>query len=189
MSRDFLDDRRKALEEEFFRKEDQRKLEALRAAQERRLTADDLRRVSGIDNQSVLDELADLGITSETLAAVALAPLVHVAWADRRIEDKERGTVLALAHDKGIERGSPAYELLEHWLAAPPPATLIDVWSRYVRSLAANLLPDRVEHLQREVMEFAREVGKAAGGPINVGKITDQQQRVLDRIKAAFRGE
>jgi hypothetical protein len=189
MSKDFLADRRKALEEEFFRQEDRRKLEALRAAAKRRATAAELREVSGIEDAAVLEELADLGITRETLAAVALAPLVHVAWADRRIADTERGMVLARAHDKGIESGSPAYQLLESWLKEPPPTALFEGWTRYVRSLSANLLPARAEELRRQILSFAREVALAAGGAMNLGKITEQQQRVLDAVEAAFRPE
>jgi hypothetical protein len=189
MSREFLADRRKALEEEFFRQEDRRKLEALRAAKRRRTTAEELREVSGIEDESVLDALAELGITRETLAAVALAPLVEVAWADRRIDDTERGTVLARAHAKGVETGTPAYELLERWLSQPPPDTLFAGWTRYVRALSVSLLPEKAAELKRELMSFAREVGLASGGPMNVGKITPQQQRVLDAVDAAFRAE
>jgi hypothetical protein len=189
MSREFLADRRKALEEEFFRQEDRRKLEALRAAAERRATAAELREVSGIEDEAVLEELAGLGLTRETLAAVALAPLIHVAWADRRIVDTERGTVLARAHDKGIETGSPAYELLERWLKEPPAAALFEGWTRYVRALSASLLPERAAELRRQIVSFAREVALAAGGAMNVGKITEQQQRVLDAVEAAFNPE
>ena len=189
MSRDFLADRRKALEEEFFRQQDKQKLEALRLAKERQATTRELKEVSGIEDEAVLEKLASLGLTRETLAAVALAPLVHVAWADRRIEERERGMVLARAHEKGIESGSPAYQLLERWLSEPPPAALFEGWVGYVRALVADLGPERTRALQRELITFAREVGKSAGGPGNLGKITDQQQRVLERIDAAFRGE
>lgn len=186
MDKGFLGDRRKALEEEFFRQEDQKRLEALRTAKERKATADDLREVSGIEDQGVLEELAAFGINRETLVAVALAPLVSVAWADRRVEDKERGTILARAHEKGIERGSPSYELLAHWLAEPPPGELLEVWGRYVRALCQTMPADQVKDLRDEIIAFAREVGRAAGGTLNVGKITPQQRRVLDRIEAAF---
>lgn len=188
MANDFLSDRRKALEDEFFRQEDQRRLEELRLAMERKATAKELREVSGIDDEDVLQGLAAFGINRETLAAVTLAPLVHVAWADRRVEEKERGTILAQAHEKGIVPRSPAYDLLASWLSEPPPAELLEVWSAYVRALSPNLPEERRLELRREVMSFAREVGKAAGGTLNVGKITQRQQRVLDRIEEAFSG-
>jgi hypothetical protein len=43
----------------------------------------------------VPDRLAALNLGGDTLAALFLAPLVMVAWADGGIDDKERGAVLA----------------------------------------------------------------------------------------------
>ena len=76
-----LDERRKALEDEFFRTKDNENIEKLRAEASAREKLGSLRKVSGISDEKLLGKMIDLGISEETLCAIRLVPMVAVAWA------------------------------------------------------------------------------------------------------------
>jgi len=53
-----------------------------------------------------LDSLIASGISPDTIAAVSLIPLVAVAWADKKLEAKERDAILNAATEAGISAGA-----------------------------------------------------------------------------------
>src|SRR5690606_26860332 len=108
MSSEFLDDRRKSLEDEFFHKESQKDLAKLREKLAKQNSKDELRKASGMEDEAVLDRLVELGIGADTIAALSLVPLIKVAWADGAVQDREREAILQGAEDKGITKDSPA---------------------------------------------------------------------------------
>lgn len=119
---------------------------------------------SGITDEAVLDRLIDEGLTPASIAAVALAPLVAVAWADRKLEEKERKVVLEEAEKSGIRAGAAEYDLLSRtWLLTPPPPSLLAAWREYAQALAGSMGPGRA----------ARTAGDAArageGGRVGRG--------------------
>ena len=61
-----LDERRKALEDEFFRTKDNENIEKLRAEASAREKLGSLRKVSGISDEKLLGKMIDLGISEET---------------------------------------------------------------------------------------------------------------------------
>ena len=95
---DSFERRRQALEEEFFKKQNQALLEKLRNQLEATQPKAVLRKITGIDDEKVLDTLVALHVNHETLAAFALYPLVEVAWADGRVEDRERARAAKFRH-------------------------------------------------------------------------------------------
>ena len=107
-----LETRGQALEDEFFHKEDQRKLAEIKHKLDDQTSKDQLRKASGMTDEVVLDKLVDLGLTANTIAALSLVPLIAVAWADGTMQDNERNAILQGAAGKGIEDGSDAYRLL-----------------------------------------------------------------------------
>jgi uncharacterized membrane protein YebE (DUF533 family) len=112
MADEFLGDRKKALEESFFAKESAKLLERMKAEKEQRATKEELAEISGIRDEAVLDKLVEMNIEIDTWAAISLVPLVEVAWADGKIDDKERSAVLSAAEANGIFPDSPSYALL-----------------------------------------------------------------------------
>jgi hypothetical protein len=181
-----LKDRGKALEDEFFRKEESKQLAALKDKKERGEQRKALAAASGMTDEAVLDKLIDSGITAETMTAVSLVPLVAVAWADGSIQDNERNAILASAKGKGIEEGSAAYEMLSAWLARKPGRDLVKAWESYIEALDAKLTGEQIKILKRQVMDRARDVASAAGGFIGIGKISGDEEKVLERLEAAF---
>src|SRR5688572_13841673 len=70
-----LEDRAKALEDQFFEKENQKKLEAMRSQEAAKTTREELRKASGMTDEKVLDRLIALGLKTNTIAALSLVPL------------------------------------------------------------------------------------------------------------------
>lgn len=183
MSRDFLDDRRRALEEAFFAQHNEELIRKLRAADPARPERERLAEASGLRDAALLDRLVALGIGSGTLAALSLVPLVIVAWSDGTLGEKERAAILSAAHDNGLDGTGPGRELLAQWLAKPPPPALLQAWTDYVHALS----PETRAVLHRQVMDRATQVAEAAGGLLGLlSGISAVEKATLARLEAAF---
>ena len=101
-SKRVLEERRKALENVFFEKENEKLLLRLREQKERAAERKELFGVTRISDEIVLDHLIDVGIRAETWLAISLLPLVEVAWADRLMQDEQRDAILRAAEANGI---------------------------------------------------------------------------------------
>jgi hypothetical protein len=181
-----LENRGRALEDEFFYKEDQRKLEEMNKRMSAQQSREELKKVSGMSDDVVIDKLVALGLKANTVAALSLVPLIQVAWADGKIQDNERNAILQGAHGKGLEQGSPGYELLVSWLDKRPAEGLYDAWEGYIRALASQLNDEQVRLLKNQIVGFAKLVADAAGGILGLNKISGSEEKVLERIAAAF---
>lgn len=186
MTRDLMEERRSALEDEFFHKQDQEKLAAMKDKLSAQATKEELRKVSGMTDEDVLDKLVALGLSGKTVAALSLVPLITVAWADGTIQDNERDAILHGAAGKGMEAGTDGHALLSSWLAKKPDDTLFEAWEGYIKSLLAQLNDEQTRLLKKQVVNFASLVAGSAGGFLGVGKVSGSEQKALARIEAAF---
>ena len=187
MSHEFLGDRKVALEEEFFAKQNQLLLRRLQENRQARSQKDALSAASGITDDSVLEQLAALGISSDTLAALSLVPLVAVAWADGSIDDKEREVAFSRAAEQGLGKQDVAYQMFEHWLADRPPPGLLAAWKSYIGALSPTLSDEARRALKRELLDRTRAVAGAAGGFLGIGrKISPAEEHVLTELDAAI---
>lgn len=175
------------LEDKFFAERDQELLQALRdeaACKERKKALAD---TSGINDDALLDQLDELDLRCETLAALSLVPLIAVAWADGDVDVKERRAILDAAAQKGVEDGAPAYQLLERWLARKPDDKLLAVWKGYVATLSQKLSEPAKKALKADLLGRARIVAEAAGGLLGFGnKVSKSEKAVLDDLEKAF---
>ncbi|MBX9697950.1 MAG: hypothetical protein K2X74_00880 [Acetobacteraceae bacterium] len=182
-----LDKGRHALEEAFFAEHNellrQRLIEADRVqSRKAALTA-----ASGITDEAVLGRIMALGIGPETLAALSLAPLLLVAWADGTLDAEEREAILAEAAKAHLGRQAQARELFAGWLERKPPAALFDTWSAYVRAMAAGLAPPQREEMRGHLLASLRAVAEASGGFFGLGRrISGPEAAMLARLEAAF---
>ncbi len=187
MPSDFLSDRKAGLENAFFAKQDLELRRRMAENDTKKARKAALMEVSGIRDDSVLDTLLGLNVTSETLAVMSLVPLVVVAWADGTLESRERSAVLRAAEDAGVGRQSPSYDLLDGWLGKRPPPDLITAWKQYVTAVTATLDGSARMALRTEIVGRARSVAEAAGGFLGLtGRVSDTEQRVLEQLEAAF---
>jgi hypothetical protein len=185
----FLADREKALEELFFEKENRKLIERIRAEAEQLAAKQGLAELTGIQDHLLLERLVQLGIRPRRWAAMALIPLVEVAWASGRVEDRERRAVLSAAEANGVTEGSAAYELLEQWLAERPDPAFLQAWGEYIVDLCAELGEAERAALQQEILGRAHQVAEAAGGILGLGsKVSEAEQRALHELEKAFGG-
>ena len=147
-----LRDRGRDLEDEFFRREDQRLIE-LKAVE---TTREALAKASGITRPAVLDKLVALGIRAETVTALFMVPLVEVAWAEGTLDAKERRAILDRTGDSGVARGSAEYALLDVWLDRRPDPKLLTAWTHLVQGMCEQLGPDGAAHLNAGLLERGR---------------------------------
>jgi len=181
-----LEERGRALENQFYEKENEQKLAAMKSKLEKQETREELRKASGMSDDAVLDKLVGLGLKTNTIAALSLVPLIEVAWADGTIQDNERAAILQGAHGKGLEQGSDGYELLQSWLAKRPDAGLLDAWEAYIKALTGQLNEEQNRLLRNQIVGFAKMVAAAAGGFLGIGRVSKAEEQVLERIEAAF---
>ncbi len=187
MADEFLGERKKALEESFFARENAKLVEQMKADKEKRAHVEGLSAISGISDAPLLDKLAELGIESGTWAAVSLVPLVEVAWASGRVEPKERTAVMSAAEANGIVSGSPSHTLLESWLARRPDGRLLEAWGEYIVVLCQRLSETERHAVRENVLGRARAVAEAAGGFLGLGsKVSAEEEVVLSELEKAF---
>ncbi len=166
MTKGFMGDREKALEEGYFRQQDARLLEQLRQGASLDDIAIALRDKLHVDNPELLTRARELGITPETAPAFFLAPLVQVAWAEGKVGKHEREKVLRLARERGVADDTPANAQLVEWLRQRPSDELFDAALDVIRAGFAVLpLAEREERIGR-IVDACHEVAAGSGSEI-----------------------
>ncbi len=179
--------RGQALEDHFFHKRDQELLADLRRKLESQDAKAALRGASGIQDEGVLDSLVEMNIRAESLASLSLLPLIAVAWADGKMEQREKEAILQAAQDRGIESDSVGFGLVTVWLTMHPEPELLDVWKEYVSALKSAMKPEDFAKLKSQIMSQAKEVAESAGGILGiVNNISPIEKAKLSELEAAF---
>lgn len=185
MSDDALGDRGKALENAFFKAEELKRFEKLKENANRTNKIENLQKASGIKNTELLGHLLDLKLDADTMAAVSLVPLIHVAWADGDVDELEKDAILKSASEKGVEKSTEAYQLLGSWLNKEP-GDIFSIWKEYVTELISDWNASKKEELGRDVLLRAKEVAEAAGGLLGIGATSKEEAQALSEIKNVF---
>jgi len=187
MSGDAFDKRRQALEEEFFKKHNQKLVDKLRGELDKKHTREELAELTGIRDPGVLDTLMSLNVDKTTFAAFGLYPLVEVAWADGKVDDKEREAFIRAAAEHGITPGSIAHTALQSFLAQTPREEARKAWYAWAAELNPKLDAAERKKVREGLLKRARAIAEASGGFLGLGsKISANEQKVLDAIAKAF---
>ena len=182
-----LAEREKALEDLFFRKENERLIEAMRARKTHSEQLEKLSEALGVDAPPILESLLELGLRETNVTALMLAPLVTVAWADKQLHPDERRSILKAEHDLGIDPKSDAGRLLEMWLDHRPHESLFDAWKAYVHELCQKLPSEERAKLRDEIVSRSHRIARAVEKSLLRGEgPTDAEKQVLAEIEAAF---
>lgn len=182
-----LENTSRLLEDRFFLEQDRILVEKQRELRQMEETRQALSAVSGITNPAILQKLVDLNVRPEVLTSLAVVPLVEVAWADGRIEDKERAAIMEASAEGGLMKGSPDYEVLARWLSHRPGPELLEAWTHYVRGLGEMLSADEREGLRHDLVARARRVAEAAGSFLRLtSPISKAEQQMLEKLEQAF---
>jgi len=187
MSSDVFEQRRKGFENEFFAKREKQLIEKLRGVLDKEHPRETLRKVTGIQDEKAIDTLVALNVNHDTLAAFALYPLVEVAWADGKVDDREREAFFAAAAEVGIKEGTPGHAALREFLKDTPREEARKAWFAWSSELNKKLTPAERKQVREGLLQRARAVAEATGGILGLGRrVTASEQRVLDRIAETF---
>jgi len=184
---DALHARGKSLEDAYFKERDRE----LAARLKKQLNADELRHLLHY-SVGLKDELADKGFAHlqtgvEVVAAMALLPMIEVAWCDGKVSPEEKLAVLRGAADMGMGPESPLYQFLQHWLDERPAPAAMQAWRDYVKAFVGIVEPAHAAKAKENILGRAEKVARAAGGFLGMGnKISAAEQACLDSLAQAF---
>ena len=130
---DLLKERERAFEADYFRKQDEKLLAKMRERAALQEVASALADKLRVDDAELLRRVAALGLDEGSGAAILLAPLVQVAWAEGHVSERERETVLEIAASRGVGPGSPARAKLESWLKTRPDDSVFETAMEVLR--------------------------------------------------------
>jgi len=182
-----LDKRGQQLEDAFFLKEDMKLIEQLRQMREMKETKEALSQASGITDDAILQKLVELNIHAEVVSAMTVVPLVMVAWADGKLDDKEKRAILHGAHESGLNEASPSYAILQQWLTHHPGADLLDAWVGFTRAICEALGESERGALKTDLLQRAHNVAEASGGFLGLtSAVSDSETKVLTKLQSAF---
>jgi hypothetical protein len=181
-----IDPSGRTMEDLFYFEKDQRLLEARKALEQMKETKENLSKVSGIQNEAMLDKLIALDIRPETLATLFAIPLVEVAWADGEMQEQERDALFKYAEKAGLRKKNLDPKIMMAWLKQKPDPALMTAWVHYIQSLCRQLSESERQTLKEEVMTDARSIAQAAGGFLGFGKQSEEERKVLSQLESAF---
>jgi hypothetical protein len=192
MDRDSFKERERAQEEGYFRAQDAKLIDKLREDARLEEIVLALAEQLQVENPELLRRVIALGVTLDTGPAFLLAPLVQVAWAEGKVTDRERDTVLRLAAARGVEAGSPAHTQLLKWLQERPRDNLFDTAMEVIRGGLALLPPEEREQRVKRIVQACQEVAEASGGLAKVlglgGGVSSEEDALLVAITTTLRG-
>jgi hypothetical protein len=183
MSEDALSDRRRASEEEYFRKRDQQLIERLRKQADGATARNRLSQRAGLADEELLQRLESLGFSDETVSLLQIVPLVHVAWADGAVSPSASQRVLDASREHGIEERSDAGRQLREWLERRPSDAIVDAALHAIRTALAQQSVSEREQRLRTLLEQCVAVADASGGVLGFGSISTRERTVLERIR------
>lgn len=185
-SKNWLGDRERALEDEYFWRKDRELIERLRdkgrLEDERRLMHEQL----GDVEEQVLTDLQTEGFAPENLGLLHLIPLVEVAWAEGEVTPRERELVLALAARRGIGENSPAYRQLTEWLERRPDDHFFDTAYEAIRGMLSKQDAAEREKTEHDLLEWATKIAEATGGILGMAPVCRDERECIERIAASI---
>ena len=133
-----------------------------------------------VENPDPLEEI-------ERLAALALAPLIEVAWADGRVTPAERKAVVDAAKAMGLGNREFCQTTLARWLHERPPTAALERWRQLLAPTLARNAGRASRQSQRHLLKAAEDVARMdqAGFGIDDG-VTPEERRVLEELAKAL---
>jgi len=124
----------------------------------------------------------------ERLAALALAPLVELAWADGRVTPAEHQAVLEAARAMGLGNRVFCQTTLARWLHEPPPTAALARWRRLLAPTLARNDGRAARQSQRELLKAAQNVARMdqPGLGLDDDGVTSDERRVLEDLAKAL---
>ena len=172
------------LEEQFFKSVDHQLLSRLREQSQLKQTAESIMQLTGVTDTALAEKIASMNVSSETLAAFRLVPMVAVAWASDYIDANEQYVIDEAAEQAGLDEASR--QLLGQWTAHRPGSELLDTWCDYARALTQSLDEPQRQSLRDQILEQVYAVAKASGGVLGFGSVSPGEKAAIAKIKQAL---
>jgi hypothetical protein len=184
-----LADRKRSLEEDYFRKKDRELIEKMRRAAEAEEARRTLSAKSGLQDPQLLAELEALGFTPETVGLLPLVPIVQVAWAEGGVSNAERTLLIQLARSRGIAEGSAADRQLADWLANRPSTDVFARSTRLVRAMLAAGGQSETAMTADDLVKYCETIASASGGLFGINRVSAEERKLLAAIAAELKQE
>ena len=186
MDDDALAGRRRASEEDYFRKRDNQLIEQLRIRAEHETERQRMSEFLGVADQNLLRTLEGLGFSGETVPLLHIVPLVHIAWIDGMVSTSASNHIIDAAREHGIEEGSAADRRLSEWLGNRlSPGFCNEALHALSAVLRQRPATERRRCVQN-LIEHCVAVAAASGGILGFWNISKRERNVLDHIGHAL---
>ena len=130
------------------------------------------------DDQDLAERIQALGFDGDSARVFDLLPLIHVSWADGKIQRNERATILSILSSRQIEPDSEAFVLVESLLESRPAPEYMEASLHLLRDLLAAR-----GNQADGVLELCIQVADAAGGILGVGnRISKEERQMIEQI-------
>lgn len=133
----------------------------------------------GSTDADLLDRIQALGFDGDSARVLDLLPLVHVCWADGRVQRGEREAVVEILERRGLERGSEPRLFIESLLERRPSESFLGQALALVKDLSA-----RRPGVPADLVDLSARVAEASGGLLGIGTRTSDAERALIRTIA-----
>ena len=64
----------------------------------------EIEKTAGTDDSAIVDRIEQLGFNGESIKVLDVLPLIHIAWADGRIQKSERALILSILEQRASSR-------------------------------------------------------------------------------------
>ena len=139
---------------------------------------------AGTDDVEVAARIKALGFDGDSARVFDLLPLVHVAWADGKIQRGERAAILNILTSRGIEQGSEAFQTMESLLEEKPSDAFMRESLSVLRDVTGGL-SDRASG----IVDLCIQVAASAGGFLGLKlgqKIGEEEKAQIESILASL---
>ena len=183
----YLSERGRTLIDAIFHEKDQALLKAFHERLQQLDRREQLKGICGIDDDALLNHMMELEMQPEVVAAIAVVPLVVMAWADGSVQPQEREAILQAAEQSGVSAEDGRYPVLEHWLSHKPGPEVLDAWKLYIAALCKQLSDQQVDELKHDLLDRIDTVAQAAGGILGItSKVSSNEQAMKKTLEQAF---
>lgn len=133
---------------------------------------------------SLTDRIRELGFEGDAERVFDLLPLVHVAWADGKVQSAERAMILNLLRVRGVN-GGKAFTVLHALLEKRPSQEYLDESLEVLKELLQEKPRDA-----KTIVGLCILVAEAAGGFLALfNPISDEEQAMIAKISKALGDE
>ena len=186
---DGLAGRKRQLEEDYFRKQDQELIERMRKAAAAVREREALEAKTGLHDPELLKDLQELGFTADTVSLLPLMPLLQVAWAEGGVSPQERRLIVDLARRRGITDGSPADAQLSEWLTRSPDTSVFRRAERLIAAVLAAGSSAAGDLTADDLVKYCENIAAASGGILGIGKISAEERTAISDIAARLKAK